>query len=257
MTIRRKIRRRKRRRKMVNVNLKVHGISLKTISAEPLQPASPPQIAPNPTPPPARHAVTNPPPNPVAAVPPSSTPMPAPRTANPPPSSRAAGKQPMSYAPTTATTNSTPLNNPPRSARAAAKAPAPPQNYNAHNHPHHHPSPPSSNASVPQKHRPPANAQAAPVPKTNNKIWSTNTSEERERIKEFWLGLGEEDRRALVKVEKETVLKKMKEQQKHSCTCAVCGRKRCVFRFCSKMSKSSADNVILFLWATFARHHDL
>ncbi|KZT54724.1 hypothetical protein CALCODRAFT_472945 [Calocera cornea HHB12733] len=50
--------------------------------------------------------------------------------------------------------------------------------------------------------------------------------EERERIKEFWLGLAENDRRALVKVEKETVLKKMKEQQKHSCSCAVCGRKR-------------------------------
>ena len=55
------------------------------------------------------------------------------------------------------------------------------------------------------------------------------TTSERERIKEFWLGLGEEERRALVKVEKEAVLKKMKEQQKHSCSCAVCGRKRYVF----------------------------
>jgi hypothetical protein len=27
-------------------------------------------------------------------------------------------------------------------------------------------------------------------------------------------------------LEKEAVLKKMKEQQKHSCSCAVCGRKR-------------------------------
>ncbi|CCM06449.1 uncharacterized protein FIBRA_08713 [Fibroporia radiculosa] len=57
-------------------------------------------------------------------------------------------------------------------------------------------------------------------------IWSTSTTEERERIKEFWLGLGEEERRNLVKIEKEAVLKKMKEQQKHSCSCAVCGRKR-------------------------------
>ncbi len=67
------------------------------------------------------------------------------------------------------------------------------------------------------------------------KIWSTSSTEERERIKEFWLGLSVDERRGLVKVEKEAVLRKMKEQQRHSCACAVCGRKRCVssifFRF--------------------------
>lgn len=62
--------------------------------------------------------------------------------------------------------------------------------------------------------------------KDPSKIWNTSTAEERERIKEFWLSLGEEERRSLVKVEKEAVLKKMKEQQKHSCSCTVCGRKR-------------------------------
>ena len=59
-----------------------------------------------------------------------------------------------------------------------------------------------------------------------DRIWNTTTNEERERIKEFWLNLGEEERKSLVKVEKEAVLKKMKEQQKHSCSCSVCGRKR-------------------------------
>ena len=59
-----------------------------------------------------------------------------------------------------------------------------------------------------------------------DRIWNTSTAEERERIKEFWLSLREDDRRSLVKVEKEAVLKKMKEQQKHSCSCTVCGRKR-------------------------------
>ena len=59
-----------------------------------------------------------------------------------------------------------------------------------------------------------------------DRIWNTSANEERERIKEFWLSLGEDDRRSLVKVEKEAVLKKMKEQQKHSCSCSVCGRKR-------------------------------
>ncbi|KAG5519444.1 hypothetical protein PMAC_002071 [Pneumocystis sp. 'macacae'] len=59
-----------------------------------------------------------------------------------------------------------------------------------------------------------------------DQIWNISTHEERERIKEFWLQLGEEERRGLVKVEKEAVLKKMKEQQKHSCSCSVCDRKR-------------------------------
>ncbi|KAF2973335.1 hypothetical protein GQX73_g130 [Xylaria multiplex] len=58
------------------------------------------------------------------------------------------------------------------------------------------------------------------------KIWNTSGPEERERIKQFWLGLGEDERKSLVKVEKDAVLRKMKEQQKHTCSCSVCGRKR-------------------------------
>ena len=169
------------------------------------------------------------------------------------PSSRAQGKQPMNYPPppphsgtTTATTTTTSTtattttaqqktNTPSpttRSSRAASKAPLQPHPY-PHTHPHHHPSPPSSNTSQTQKHRPPSTQ--APSSRNNansiNKIWSTSSTEERERIKEFWLGLGEEDRRNLVKLEKEAVLKKMKEQQRHSCACAVCGRKRSVCQF--------------------------
>ena len=60
----------------------------------------------------------------------------------------------------------------------------------------------------------------------NSSIWNTSMAEERERIKEFWLSLNEKDRKGLVKIEKQTVLAKMKEQQKHSCSCTVCGRKR-------------------------------
>lgn len=162
----------------------------------------------------------------------------------PPPSSRAAGKQPMSYTPVSTGTGTgtgagigaNATNGPVRtSARAASKAPLPPHAYPP-NHSHHHPSPPSSNASAPHKPRPPAsnnlNSSAAGAhntpPTKPNKIWGTSSTEERERIKEFWLGLGEEERRNLVKIEKDTVLRKMKEQQKHSCSCAVCGRKRYV-----------------------------
>lgn len=64
------------------------------------------------------------------------------------------------------------------------------------------------------------------IKKPKDRIWNTSTQEERENIKKFWLELGEDERRALVKVEKDAVLKKMKEQQKHSCSCTVCGRKR-------------------------------
>ncbi|KAF2735042.1 hypothetical protein EJ04DRAFT_435784 [Polyplosphaeria fusca] len=62
--------------------------------------------------------------------------------------------------------------------------------------------------------------------KPKDKIWNTSTDEERARIREFWLSLGEDERKSLVKIEKEAVLRKMKEQQKHSCSCTVCGRKR-------------------------------
>ncbi|EFX01631.1 stress response protein [Grosmannia clavigera kw1407] len=61
---------------------------------------------------------------------------------------------------------------------------------------------------------------------SKEKIWNTNSQEERRRIKDFWLDLSEEERKSLVKVEKDTVLRKMKEQQKMTCSCHFCGRKR-------------------------------
>ncbi|KAK4234677.1 salt tolerance down-regulator-domain-containing protein [Achaetomium macrosporum] len=73
---------------------------------------------------------------------------------------------------------------------------------------------------------PPVPPQSARPTMSREKIWNTSSSEERERIKEFWLGLSESERKSLVKVEKDAVLKKMKEQQKHTCSCTVCGRKR-------------------------------
>lgn len=57
-------------------------------------------------------------------------------------------------------------------------------------------------------------------------IWNTSTQQERQNIKNFWLSLSEDERKSLLKIEKEAVLRKMKQQQKHSCSCTVCGRKR-------------------------------
>lgn len=61
---------------------------------------------------------------------------------------------------------------------------------------------------------------------TGDRIWNTSDAEERQRIRVFWFQLPEQDRRTLVRLEKEAVMEKMKEQQRHSCPCAVCGRKR-------------------------------
>lgn len=156
----------------------------------------------------------------------------APPASNPPPTHN----HPHPHPPATnnhAHPNSAPQNLAVRSARAAGKAPStgpPPSNPNppSHNHNHNHPHPhPPTSTTKPSSSAAGSSAKLAkPAPPA--KIWSTSSTEERERIKEFWLGLGEQDRKSLVKVEKENVLKKMKDQQKHSCGCAVCGRKRFV-----------------------------
>ncbi|KAI9248405.1 salt tolerance down-regulator-domain-containing protein [Sporodiniella umbellata] len=57
-------------------------------------------------------------------------------------------------------------------------------------------------------------------------IWNNNTTEERQKIREFWIQLEGEERRSLVKLEKEAVLRKIKEQQKHSCGCLTCNKRR-------------------------------
>ncbi|KAF2274161.1 uncharacterized protein EI97DRAFT_435523 [Westerdykella ornata] len=81
-------------------------------------------------------------------------------------------------------------------------------------------------ASAQQAHYIPSQPHTTSSTGTSKNLWNTTTNEERNNIREFWLGLNENERKSLVKIEKEAVLKKMKEQQKHSCSCTVCGRKR-------------------------------
>ena len=71
-----------------------------------------------------------------------------------------------------------------------------------------------------------SNAALRSAHRMSNDLWNPTTQTERDQIKEYWLQLGEDERRNLVRIEKEAVLRKMKEQQKHSCSCSVCGRKR-------------------------------
>lgn len=145
------------------------------------------------------------------SAPPTTVPPPPRTTQQPPPSSRAAGKQPMTF-----------------NSNASGKAAA----TNAPNgHAHHHATGKRSAAggagSVSSHGTGGQGGQAGAAPSGQPpRIWSTSTAEERERIKEFWMGLNDKDRRQLVQVEKDAVLKRMKEVQKHSCSCAVCGRKR-------------------------------
>lgn len=49
---------------------------------------------------------------------------------------------------------------------------------------------------------------------------------ERHRVKRFWLGLSDVERKSFVNVEKKAVLKKMEVQEKHTCSCAVCIRNK-------------------------------
>ncbi|KAJ7447319.1 salt tolerance down-regulator-domain-containing protein [Mycena galericulata] len=133
----------------------------------------------------------------------------------PPPSSVSIGKKPMAYQ----QQQQAPAAPPARSARAAGKAAA---------YPPAPGTPADKGAAKGSSNASNNNNNTSNSSSNNNKIWSTSSSEERERIRDFWLALGEEERRDLVRVEKDTVLRKMKEQQKHSCSCAVCGRKRWV-----------------------------
>ncbi|CAO2648060.1 Nn.00g089820.m01.CDS01 [Neocucurbitaria sp. VM-36] len=100
----------------------------------------------------------------------------------------------------------------PRKKKKAPSAP-PPLAYTQHVAPRHNPAPGHT-------------VMRSNSSSKKDRIWNTSTQEERERIREFWLSLGEDERKSLVKIEKEAVLRKMKEQQKHSCSCTVCGRKR-------------------------------
>lgn len=172
-------------------------------------PAAPsPTVAPRQAPP---QTLNSHPPNAQQGTQPS--PHTASRNTQPPPSSRAAGKQPMTFNSNSAA-KAAPNghSHPPAPKRTASSAPG------SHNHGTGH-----SNAHGPGH----SHGQPQQQPQQQQqRIWSTSTAEERERIKEFWLSLRENERRSLVQLEKDAVLRKMKDQQKHTCTCAVCGRKR-------------------------------
>lgn len=63
---------------------------------------------------------------------------------------------------------------------------------------------------------------------TTKDIWSNNLNrtEERKLIHQFWLELSEDERKSLILIEKEAVINKIKDQQKNTCNCSICGKTR-------------------------------
>lgn len=110
------------------------------------------------------------------------------------------------------------------------------QHSHSHSHSHQHSPPPHSHSS--HQHHMHSHSRQRPRSRAHDtfkgnrdaneedKIWDTGTAEERQRVKQFWLGLTEDERRNLVKIEKHTVMQKMREQKRTNCNCSVCGRKR-------------------------------
>ena len=63
--------------------------------------------------------------------------------------------------------------------------------------------------------------------KSASSVWDADADKtEQEKLREFWIGLKEDERRELVKIEKHAILKEMKGQQRYICSCSVCGRRR-------------------------------
>ncbi|KAJ3265428.1 Stress response protein nst1 [Chytriomyces hyalinus] len=112
-------------------------------------------------------------------------------------------------------------------------------NHQHHNHPHSHPhhhgnAHPHASAQI---HPNSANKQQQllrqkkPInnpadASASDNIWYRSDAEEKLRIREFWLQLAEDDRKSLVKAEKDAVMRKIKEQQKHTCACDTCQKKK-------------------------------
>ncbi|ODV91108.1 hypothetical protein CANCADRAFT_116805 [Tortispora caseinolytica NRRL Y-17796] len=60
----------------------------------------------------------------------------------------------------------------------------------------------------------------------DDSIWDTSSHEEQERIREFWLGLSEAERKDLVQIDKETFKEQLSMEHTNLCPCSVCGRRR-------------------------------
>ena len=131
------------------------------------------------------------------------------------PSSRAAGKLPMMFHTATRTGAAAP----PPPAPAPTSAPPPPHSAMQRRT--------KSSLNVNGEHAPmfPMHMAGAAPPPSGSAL-TIGSAEERDKIHEFWLSLSRQERRALVEADEQNVLRRLKEYQRHACTCAICVRKR-------------------------------
>ncbi|KAJ1891349.1 Stress response protein nst1, partial [Kickxella alabastrina] len=57
-------------------------------------------------------------------------------------------------------------------------------------------------------------------------LWNSDSVEEQKQVRRFWLEISDVQRQALILVEKEVVLARVRDHQNFSCSCNVCTRKR-------------------------------
>ncbi|ODV85547.1 hypothetical protein CANARDRAFT_23075 [[Candida] arabinofermentans NRRL YB-2248] len=102
-------------------------------------------------------------------------------------------------------------------------------NYHHHNHNHNHHSHNHHRLSNEESlHRQQQIIQRQSTnPVFGNYLWNSNTSpEEKERIKQFWVSLDDERKRSIIQISKGEVLKVIREEQKVSCNCKICGNRK-------------------------------
>ncbi len=58
--------------------------------------------------------------------------------------------------------------------------------------------------------------------------WTAASAPSPTSLHAFWTSLTAQERHSLIQIEKEAILRKVREQQRGTCNCATCGRKRVV-----------------------------
>lgn len=168
------------------------------------------------------------------SVAPVLTPMPAPAPASVPATTTAQDPSPATrdISPLELTQKSPP--HPPRlppaptssapakpSARAAGKQPMPngPQ-------PSSKPSSNHSSPSLPRSRKIPVQSMRGHEVMARARTWAAQSQAEREKVRNFWRGLDAAERKDLLMIEKDWVMRRVKDGQRTGCACAICRRKR-------------------------------
>ncbi|KAJ2737602.1 Stress response protein nst1 [Coemansia sp. Cherry 401B] len=100
--------------------------------------------------------------------------------------------------------------------------------------------------------------KADPSPESH---WNNDTSVDHTQVRSFWLSLSEIEQQALVMVEKEVVLARVRDQQNFSCSCSSCTRKReaieceldCLYDCYYEELKENVRKAKLRIWIVSAR----